>query len=313
MAGVAATNPMCPRCGYDQSGEVATWEHVCPVEGTCPECGHGFLWADLFDPRRRELPWSVESSGSGFRRLMRTPRMALRMVLPWVYWRQVGVDMAVRPRRLIGWLIWFGVTVHLFAWPFVFLGIGVSSLGRWPPAVSDVVDVFRTFDLVELAGLAVDGIVWPIVRVGLDWSGPWFSLFVFDHGSGHALRFIVGLCVTWCVVLTATPVTRRMAKLRLAHVARAGLLQFSIVLPLFAMFRFGLLVEYYSFGKYAQAAIMYTTLLGLLWSLVWWISAIRVGWQIRSSALVLLGTVAAVLGGLVAVYGFDSISYIVNR
>ncbi len=42
--------PTCPKCGYDQSGEIATWESQCPLEGRCPECGFDFVWADVMDP-----------------------------------------------------------------------------------------------------------------------------------------------------------------------------------------------------------------------------------------------------------------------
>lgn len=303
-------DPMCPRCGYDQSGEAATWEGACPVEGTCPECGHGFGWADVFDPSRQDVAWSVETSGAGHRRLLRTHKMAVRMALPWIYWKQVGVDIAVRPGRLLGWLAWFAAAAQMLAWPFVFLGLGLITLGNWPPTLGDIGDVFEVLTFTELAGLAVDGIGWPIVGVGPDWSGPRFSLYVLNMGAGVVLRFVFGMCVTWCVVLFAIPPTRRLVKLRPAHIARAALLQLSILIPLYMMIRVGLLIEHFSFGTVVRSIIMYVTLGAVLWAVVWWVSALRVGWNIRSWVLVVLGTIAALLGGLVAIFIEDSLWYL---
>ena len=36
----------CPRCGYDLSGEIATWTEACPVRGLCTECGLEFAWGE---------------------------------------------------------------------------------------------------------------------------------------------------------------------------------------------------------------------------------------------------------------------------
>ncbi|MFK7885059.1 MAG: hypothetical protein AB8F26_12860, partial [Phycisphaerales bacterium] len=300
-------DPTCPRCGYDQSGEAATWEKVCPIEGTCPECGHGFGWADLYNPSRQDVVWSVESGETRLARLLKTPGMAARMVLPWVYWKRAGVDMPLRIGRLWSWLVWVTLAFQAIAWPFVFLGLGLITLGNWPPTLGDIGDVFEVLTFAELAGLAVDGIGWPIMGVGPDWSGPRFSLYVLNIGAGVVLRFVFGMCVTWCVVLFAIPATRRLVKLRPAHIARAALLQLSILIPLYMMIRVGLLIEHFSFGTLVRSIIMYVTLGAVFWAVIWWVSALRVGWNIRSWVLVVLGTLAALLGGLVAIFIEDSL------
>ena len=50
----------CPRCGYDQHGEMSTWTTGCPLESTCTECGLRIHWAELFDDRLRGPRWCVE-------------------------------------------------------------------------------------------------------------------------------------------------------------------------------------------------------------------------------------------------------------
>lgn len=96
----APITPACPRCGYDQSGQAASWQDRCPVEGRCPECGTAFNWADLFDPSRRDVPWLAEHARGARDAARRTPGMLRRMALPHAFWRAVGVHAAARPWRL---------------------------------------------------------------------------------------------------------------------------------------------------------------------------------------------------------------------
>src|SRR5512138_1001196 len=97
--------PTCPRCGYDQSGVADAWEDRCPVEGTCPECGTAFAWADLFDPSRRDVPWLAEHARGVRDAARRTPGMLGRLARPCGFWRAVGVYAAVRPWRLGAWCL----------------------------------------------------------------------------------------------------------------------------------------------------------------------------------------------------------------
>ena len=93
--------PSCPRCGYDQSGPVASWTAACPLSGLCAECGRAFVWADLFDPKRQDLPWHVEHAPSLFAVALRIPGTAWRMLWPAVFWRLAGVHTRVSVRRLV--------------------------------------------------------------------------------------------------------------------------------------------------------------------------------------------------------------------
>lgn len=92
------TRPECPRCGYDQSGEVARWDAVgqCPVQGVCPECGLRFLWCDLCDPKRAVAGWSFEHTRAGRVAWARSLVYAvLRSLWPWWLWR-------AGPKRWLG-------------------------------------------------------------------------------------------------------------------------------------------------------------------------------------------------------------------
>jgi len=310
MAVTEQLHPMCPRCGYDQSGVVATWETACPVEGVCPECGHGFAWADLFNPSRQDLPWSVEAAAGTFGRLKRTPGMVARMLLPWVYWNRIGVDMAVRPRRLLAWLVMLALGAHVLAWPFVTIAIVLLFRGFWPLDISDLPEVFRDSTPSELLAYAVNGLGWPFVVTSQDWTGWSFGAFANWGSALEYLRALLGFGLTWCVVLMVLPATRRIAKLRRGHVVRAAVLQLAPIPVLFGLIRAGLFAHISSFGTVMHAIIMWTSVAVGLWSICWWASALRSGWGIRSWPLLILGTFAALLGGFVAVYIDDSIWFI---
>lgn len=64
---------ICPRCGYDQAGEVARWDAAgqCPVQGLCPECGARFAWRELWPVAGAIAPFDAE------RPLPDAPRLGL--------------------------------------------------------------------------------------------------------------------------------------------------------------------------------------------------------------------------------------------
>ncbi|RMH30781.1 MAG: hypothetical protein D6692_01185 [Planctomycetota bacterium] len=287
---------VCPRCGYDQSGEVATWSDRCPISGTCPECGTGFDWADLFNPARQDIRWLVEHAPSFGRRLRRTGPTLMRMVLPWVFWRRVDVHARTDVGSIVRWLVVLAIGMHLLTWiPFSILFAMIDN-GYWP-TIGGVREYLRYVSTTELANALLTGLTWPVISFfGLR---PSWTDFYGGRELLGMFRVPLGIGLTWAVVMTALPVTRRMARLRPAHVLRALLLQWTVVLM--AMYAIRLLFPIGELsgntGVGVLAAVVY--LLACLWSLVWWVAALRVGWRIRSVGLSILGSVAALLGGVV--------------
>lgn len=91
--------PACPRCGYDQSGVVASWTSECPARGTCSECGLDFRWRDVLDGRALPPPWSFEHGGP-----LSAPRLGstiARSLWPRTLWRRLEMHHPVRPARLL--------------------------------------------------------------------------------------------------------------------------------------------------------------------------------------------------------------------
>lgn len=108
------TKPICPRCGYEQSGTVQTWRESCPLTGTCSECGLGFCWADVLNPGRVDLAGFVEQARGGWWQVLAAAwRTWVWSMLPWVFWRKVRLDHRVVPRRWAAWAILTLVLVHV--------------------------------------------------------------------------------------------------------------------------------------------------------------------------------------------------------
>lgn len=296
--GPITTEPTCPRCGYDQSGAVTSWTECCPVEGTCPECGIRFAWADLFDPSRLDIVWFVEHARTVTGQARRTGPTLWRIVLPWVFWARVGVRARTDPRAALRWLLLVAIAVHLACWgPFTLAFVALEN--GYSLAYADLVAMLRSLPPARLAAGAVTGFFWPLAwmsgSLDLYWGGAYY-----DGGSLLvAVRFPVGMGLTWLAVLSLLPVTRRLARLRRAHLLRAVLFQLVVVVVVFSAMRL-----LYPIAALAASGVWIGFALAALflgvsgWSVIWWVCAVRIGWRIRSWTLLILGTVAAVLGGV---------------
>lgn len=107
--------PSCPRCGYDLSGQAATWNNpdsvVCPLTGTCSECGLELEWKYAYGAGELTTWWQWESHDHRpVRALIRTFSLSLR---PWRFWRAVRLEHTVRAGRLLLLAALLMVTTHL--------------------------------------------------------------------------------------------------------------------------------------------------------------------------------------------------------
>ena len=107
----AAPNANCPRCGYDQSGIIAAWADVCPLEGVCSECGLEVRWEEILSPKFAPPAWSFEHTPRpSASRFFRTHARAT--VVP-SFWRGLRLEHGVVAQRLIMAMIAWIVMCHL--------------------------------------------------------------------------------------------------------------------------------------------------------------------------------------------------------
>lgn len=124
--------PSCPRCGYDFSGAVASWDTACPLTGVCSECGYEFDWgralarASGVEVALFEVAQSHESYA-----LMRSVAMAFR---PRALWREAIRGEPFRPRRLLAIAALGALASHLLATVVLQIAVivvRVTDAGDW--------------------------------------------------------------------------------------------------------------------------------------------------------------------------------------
>lgn len=284
-----SAKPICPRCGYDQSGEVARWEVMCPTRGTCPECGTGFQWAEVFDPSRHGIPWFVEHADSVRAMAARTGPTLWRMAAPWVFWSRVPVQRATSPGRVFGWLLLLTAICHAASWLPVaaFLAGGSRSMSYgW----SGLATVVRESPPAQIGVDLVNGLIWPFHY----WTMLGYTMTA-DLSIVVALFIPLWIGVCWSLLLTILPTTRRLARLRPAHFVRALAIQAGVLVLAGTVLRVIYAASEHFFFHFADTVTLWVWLGLFVWSLAWWTCALRIGWGIRSWPLIVLGHVIVFL------------------
>ncbi|MBM92187.1 MAG: hypothetical protein CMJ35_11345 [Phycisphaerae bacterium] len=299
--------PICPKCGYDQSGIIDSWVDSCPINGSCAECGLGFAWRDVFDPVRNDLHWYAEHTQSLWGIIARTPGTLMRLVLPWYYWRSVGVEARISLRALAMWLIVLAIGLHLLmSIPY---GIGAwHDQSRYYGSLSNL---YQNAGIKGLIQPLIEGIGWPFVGARVDFIGSSLRLY-FPITNARIARSaftplfpLFGMTLVWALIMLVLPTTRRRAKIRAAHVYRAALISVFTLVLVFEMHRLTLGLDLWT----ATPPMISNTwarrfggvvipLLGL-WVLLFWGSAVIVGWRVRPCGLlIVLGSIASLIGSV---------------
>jgi hypothetical protein len=300
--------PICPKCGYDQSGEIATWKSNCPINGICNECGIPFHWADIFDPTRTRLRWYAEHAMSPWQILIRTPKTLLKLLLPHRFWRAIDITKDTCPKRLIAWVLLTMVIVHLLV--SIPNGINAWNRSNWSGVTFS--QYYQMYEGYALAEKIFDAIALPYYNAHPQAYSHKWSLFIergrpnvwYDEFIQH-ISFQLGFLLLWLLVLFVIPTTKRIAKIRPAHVVRAAVLSTLMIFLSVEALRLlrtlyelsGFLIDIYTPVQHMVIPVV------ILWQVIFWSCAISIGWKVRPwLLLVTLGTAAALLGG----YVFDT-------
>lgn len=306
----------CPRCGYDMSGaNAAAGGRAATGNALCSECGLECAWADVLDPSRRDVPGFFEHAGNGVWALVTSAVRTLVWVAMCTLWRRVTVFQRVSVRRAVVWLLLVLGTMHAAGSVLSCLRVMLLLQGLWGTGA-------------PAGSMTTAGFVWQVVSC---WAYPLADVW---GQTGWA-----GLSMTWSywprsvsaavcahmmavVVMLALPTTRRLAKVRVAHVARAGvygfgwvafLCLFRIVRNVVVLFEIlatrarGQLVKLPGGGVAPRlggpSPIFIDSLPELLlvsvtlgWVAAWWWVTLKKGWGVERAGLVWV--VLAITGGL---------------
>lgn len=283
------------------------------MEGTCSECGLVFAWADVFDPVRSDLRGFVEHvrtpvlGWASFRAAFRTWAWT---AWPGRFYARVLMTHRFDWRRMLLWPLLILLPLHALA-----SALGSVRIAAFPRTFGSMTGVTGwqvvgylsswTFPIASLQPSAI-GTMWPPQIVWLLSGAPAYVYMALAMHGGYAALMLV------------LPTTRRIAKLRIGHIARAAVYGLAWV-PLLCVFRAarnGLLlvqaaatpmpagwpgvgapgprpVRLADFGEEPIRFLL------MAWVALWWLSAMRRGWKLSEYWLVWgVLTVAAVLTAL---------------
>lgn len=281
----------CPRCGYDLRGVVESWEEVCPMLGTCAECGLEFEWGELLSPRRMRPVWCVEFALGWTIVLAAFKTVLILFFKPRKFWRELKMThepnwprmtaIAI-PLLLAGYLVFAGsvssmsfnqyrrakqslspaplepIEIGIYAALNPFSNYG-SGFGFYSPR--DYARRFRPSDIWQhsLAAIRTNAFLLPW-RTERWWWKP-HSIFL-----AHGIMLVV-LCP---LAFLALPQSLRQAKVRWRHIARIGLYSLAALAPPFILlmhFQISTWSRLTRFGEYSAFGML---LFPAACMIIWW-------------------------------------------
>jgi hypothetical protein len=322
----AHDTPICPRCGYDLQGQVATW-HVqgadtdgasCPAASTCSECGLLFEWRLAFRPHLANVPWFVECQ-SAMRLAYSTLRTSIRALVPFTFWRHVALESPRDAKRRAWWLL-----CTLLVWPFIVsaimlvvscvaVAINPSPTVLWNGSAWVVTQTPSSWDLLISRSLAIFP-DFPSV-----FTSPVLALAPVLRVEGAVLLLCGSLsgAAGFPFMLVVLPFSRAKSKVRIVHLARASAYALApapllVALICYTVYDYGPLPVWVPAGIAALLSAIVNPMgktvlivLGapLVWFGLWWLAALRVGFRMKDWLPVLLSMLvpSALLALVIAV------------
>ena len=294
-----ARAPACPRCGYDLSGETEGWTERCPTAGTCPECGLGLSWREVFAIRGQwgsEVPWYSEHAPTLLSMIQRTPATIARLVFPARFFGVVNHRRAVDPLRLAYWLLCFAVALHLIVSPIGYIAHRVEGYAYDRSGTGALTRMLHT-QLTEIPS----AVSYPFFFVSYGSGGYTLSPGPFaGYGWSWYMRLshaMVGATVFWIGLIAFVRLTRYEPGTDLRHdlrlLLRVVLLNALSVTVYIQFIRLG-------FGIHAATGMTVATIwvpvafivsvfVLLFWQQLICTHALRCYWHIRRSFLINVG------------------------
>ena len=275
---------LCPRCGYNQSGIVATWTEACPLEGVCSKCGSAFAWHDAFHPPELMSPRHVEHCPR--RKIVSAAwRTWTWTILPWKFWQRVGLQNELRPKRLLAWFLIVILGSHLLTAMVGIVAMGImrhEELAAIRQIGFDILrpDIWIVHSLIVPMGSYYTGSM--AVIVGLRFNAEHWSL-----GANLALA----VSVTMPIVLTALGRFNERVAIPRKVLVRATVFGFAwMLVPICVRlliemeFLFGWMLPWSEENWRGPVeeflmANWHILALGLpVWAIVWWTAMLRSVW-----------------------------------
>lgn len=302
----------CPRCDYDQRGQIDRWSDECPLQGVCSECGLAFEWVDVLRPRRNLLVDFVEHEQA--RTIVpaawRTLWWAMR---PRTFWSLVRLEHRPKISRMLVWIL-----IVMIAPRFIMAcaAVGVHLWNTWRGlrigAFSGLGD--------SLFRVSLDGIV------AIEWNSSIVDAKTLALPAGMVAFTTSAFTVP--AVLMCLPWTRARAKVHRGHISRATTYSFAPVGAVLCVWAVAALVwcaftlfnpsqqffppfrhAYWGYSNLGERALhiasrawVWGGWIAAVWLIAWWWAALSRGFRIEGSrAIMAVLVVCAALASAAAV------------
>lgn len=312
--GMNTTNPrripVCPKCEYDQRGEVATWTEQCPMRGRCSECGYEFPWSEVYGILGEwgsELDWYAEHSAGWAGLVRRTPRTLLRLMFPIWFFKGVNHRRAIRLGMLMRWMIVVSLLMHL-----VVSVAGVpANRNSWGWSNGGY-NADWQMNFVDTLCNTSNAVTFPVIAIVQHTDGQLSLRTPYEDGGWVEFMMIswviVGVTLCWTVLMGAVFMLRWRGDYDRRHelglFGRVMILSLLPVMVYIQIIRLGIAISAAVGMSFILnwIAIAYVVLLLVLifWQQVLWTHAVRTIWEIKRSWVINIGgCFGSFIGGLV--------------
>jgi hypothetical protein len=230
---------ICPRCGYDQRGVMATWSESCPLQGTCSECGLELEWAPVLTNKFNMPRWCVERTERWFHIPWRSVTTLAHTFWPWSFWKLLKMTHEIRWRRIAAYLVvWLLVFYVLFASVQACVAWRDWAMwqGLWYSAGTNAISISqfdRTLHAFMLPFSAKSpGVVGPpLGPVPLTSPRELLSVYSTAAWLMGAPSYLISMMLMAAATFAVLPWSRRMAKVRWSHIFRVMLYGCAMPVP----------------------------------------------------------------------------------
>lgn len=254
----------CPRCGYDQRGEMAKWMQSCPLVSTCTECGLLIDWRELFNPDFSMPSWCVESAEKWRQIPWRSVKTLWMMLRPWRFWRDLRMSHEIRWSRIVG--MWTMLLIVIYFTMGATQALQYARLVRWGLS-SGFITIGDTVRDCAVNFLA------PFSPIGTVWTGTCmrYAADLWGHGLKPAIYFLLAN-VVMAAGFMLLPISRRRAKVRYRHVLRILAYGLAFAMPPLLVLSLGVIQARRQYGPFdwAEEWRLPSLLLALAAFVVWW-------------------------------------------
>lgn len=279
---------MCPRCGYDQRGVVASWTSCCPLNGVCSECGLEYSWRLLLNPELSIPWWSFEHAAH--HRTGALLRTAARCFRPGRLYSVITLFAPIHAARLLIMVMIVAVFGHMV----VSLTAAAVAWARFPVWGSMTSGPFVS--LPQPWNEVANSAVWPYQSARLIGS------MLFDPIMSVPILWALFTPLPFIVLGT----TFKTARVRRAHLLRGlcyslGPVMLSVILGVMVRALVGLPTWVWSFGAWQTVKLLllwYTIPAAAMLARHWWVFVHRYLRLPHGAAIVGLMLLTSLLGAV---------------